>query len=81
MRHASDWDFAAIAKLARALRSRKLFKAELLEQTIARIVLPSQRADAALARGEQRPLLSIPVTLKQPLKGRRGADDLGLSGV
>jgi hypothetical protein len=63
------------------LRLRKLSAAELLEQTIARIELPHQRADAALARGEQPPLLSIAVTLKEPLKARRVADDLGLSGV
>ena len=68
MRRASHWDFASSAELARALRSRKLSAAELLEQTIARIELPPQRADTALARGEQRPLLSISVTQKEPFE-------------
>ena len=80
----SDWDFASIAELAKALRSRKLSASELLEQTIARIEVLDQRvnaivvrdfdraraaaklADAAFARGEQRPLLGIPVSLKEP---------------
>jgi amidase len=81
---ASEWDFASVARLAEALRSRKLSASELLEHTIARIEALDQRfnavvvrdfdrardaaraADAALARGEQRPLLGIPVTLKEP---------------
>ena len=50
MRHASDWDFAAIAELARALRSRKLFKAELLEQTIAHCIAVRARRCCAGAR-------------------------------
>jgi amidase len=80
----SDWDFASIAELTKALRSRKLSASELLEQTIARIEALDQRvnaiivrdfdrarvaaklADAAFARGEGRPLLGIPVTLKEP---------------
>jgi amidase len=81
---ASDWDFASIAKLAKALRSKGISASELLDRTIARIEALDQRinavvvrdferakdaakvADAALARGEQRPLLGIPVTLKEP---------------
>lgn len=81
---ASDWDFASIAELTKALRSRKLSASELLQHTIARIEALDQRlnavvvrdfdrakdaareAETALARGEQRPLLGIPVTLKEP---------------
>jgi amidase len=80
---ASEWDFASVAELAGALRSRRLSASELLEHTIARIEALDQRfnavvvrdfdrardaakaADAALARGERRPLLGIPVTLKE----------------
>jgi hypothetical protein len=76
-------DFASIAELTEALRSRKLSASELVEHTIARVEALDQRinavvvrdfdrardaaraADAALARGEQRPLLGIPVTLKE----------------
>jgi amidase len=80
----SEWDFASVAELAGALRSRRLSASELLDHTIARMEALDQRfnavvvrdfdrardaaeaADAALARGEQRPLLGIPVTLKEP---------------
>ena len=34
---ASDWDFASIAKLAKALRSRGISASELLDRTIARM--------------------------------------------
>jgi hypothetical protein len=81
---ASDWDFASIAELTKALQSRKLSASELLEHTIARIEALDGRinavvvrdfdrakeaakaADAALARGEQKTFLGIPVTLKEP---------------
>ena len=80
----SDWDFASITELTKALRSQKISALELLAHTIARIEVLDQRinavvvrdfdrakdaaraADAALARGEQRALLGVPVTLKEP---------------
>jgi amidase len=79
----SDLDFASIAPLTEALRSRKLSASELIAHMIARVEVVDQRinavvvrdfdrardaaraADAALARGEQRPLLGIPVTVKE----------------
>jgi amidase len=79
----SDLDFASIAELTEALRSRKLSASELVEHTIARVEALDQRinavvvrdfdrardaaraVDAALARGDQRPLLGIPVTVKE----------------
>ena len=37
----------------------------------------ARQADAALARGERRPLLGVPVTIKEILQRCRIADDLG----
>ena len=80
----SDWDFASITELTKALRSQKISALELLAHTVARIEVLDRRinavvvrdfdrakdaaraADAALARGEQRALLGVPVTLKEP---------------
>ena len=41
----------------------------------------AKAADLALARGERRPLLGIPMTMKESLQHRRPADDLGHSPV
>jgi len=47
---ASPWDFASIAELAKALRSRKVSASELLDHTIARIEALDQRINAVVVR-------------------------------
>jgi len=41
----------------------------------------ARSADAALARGETRPLLGLPLTVKEILQHRRAAHDLGISAA
>jgi amidase len=47
---ASAWDFASIAELAKALRSRKVSALELLDHTIARIEALDRRINAVVVR-------------------------------
>ena len=47
---ASPWDFASIAELAKALRSRKVSASELLDHTIARIEALDRRINAVVVR-------------------------------
>ena len=46
----SPWDFASIAELAKALRSRKVSASELLDHTIARIEALDRRINAVVVR-------------------------------
>lgn len=81
---ASEWDYCTIKELSAALESRQISASELLERTVARrlnaVREAARAADIALAKGERRALLRIPLG-----QGRvqccRLADDLGLPGV
>src|SRR5262249_31112911 len=46
----SPWDFASIAELAKALRSRKVSASELLDHTIARVEALDRRINAVVVR-------------------------------
>jgi Amidase len=76
----SGLDFASIADLTEALRSRKLSASELVEHTIARVEVLDQRINAVVVRDFDRagdaarvadaalargPLLGVPVTVKE----------------
>ena len=87
---ASEWDYCTIKELSAALESRQISASELLERTVARIEALDSRlnavreaaraADIALAKGERRALLRIPLG-QGSVQCCRLADDLGLPGV
>ena len=83
---ASEWDYCTIKELSAALESRQISASELLERTVARIEAldavreAARAADIALAEGERRALLGIPLG-QGSVQCCRLADDLGLPGV
>jgi len=70
---ASPWDFASIAELAKALRSRKVSALELLDHTIARIETLDQRINAVVVRDFDRARMAAKTADAALARGDDGA--------